>query len=317
MPLVGSRRGVKGVTHDSAEGPTVSAVVLTRNQKDKTLEFLSNLAAIKRPQFNVVLWDNGSTDGTLEVVRRAFPEILAHYHPVNLGVATGRNRAAQLAIEAFDPTHLLFLDNDIHFEPDFVSALLEPFAEDDRLGQTQAKLRFMHDRDRLNDGGGCRINFVTGSTTPVGFGEVDEGQHDERRECIACGGAMMVRVDVFLELGGFDPSFDPFGPEDLDFSLRLSRAGYYALYVPQAVGYHAVSHTYGQGYTEDYARYKSKHWFLLLRRHGTLGQQIGFFLIGAPYLALKVVFREGVRGNLPALRGLLRGVLDLFTSPLN
>ena len=122
----------------------------------------------------------------------------------------------------------------------------------------------------------------------------------------------MVRTDVFKQLEGFDSVFDPFGPEDLDFSLRLQKAGYTALYVPQAVAYHAVSHTFGEGYTEDYARHKFRHWYLFMRRHALLYQKLGFFLIGIPYLAVRVMIREGKKGNLGALRGLVAGMLDSY-----
>ena len=120
---------------------------------------------------------------------------------------------------------------------------------------------------------------------------------------------MMVRSDVFQQLDGFDPLFGPFGPEDLDFSLRLQKAGYKALYIPKAVGYHQVSHTYGEGYSEDYARHKSRHWLLFMRRHASPGQQIAFFLVGAPILAVQVFIREARRGNLRAFRGLIQGLL--------
>jgi GT2 family glycosyltransferase len=153
--------------------------------------------------------------------------------------------------------------------------------------------------------------------TPVGYREIDGGQYDTIEECIACGGAMMVRTDVFRELGGFDPTFDPFGPEDLDFSLRLQAAGYRALYVPQAVAYHSVSHTFGAGYDEDYARHKSRHWFALMRRHASPLEQLGFFLLGAPRLAVGVMLREARRGNLGAVRGLFRGILDYSRGSLD
>jgi GT2 family glycosyltransferase len=169
----------------------------------------------------------------------------------------------------------------------------------------------MHDRNRLNDGGGARINFMLWKITPVGYGEVDQGQYDTPKPCVSCGGAMMVRADIFRELGGFDSVFDPFGPEDLDFSLRLKEAGYYALYVPEAVAYHRPSHTYGKGYTEDYARHKSQHWLLFMRRHASLIQKSGFYLLGAPYLAVRTFIREAGRGNIKALRGIVRGMLDL------
>ena len=120
----------------------------------------------------------------------------------------------------------------------------------------------------------------------------------------------MVRSDVFQQLNGFDPLFGPFGPEDLDFSLRLQKAGYKAMYIPKAVGYHQVSHTYGEEYSEEYARHKSRHWLLFMSRHASIWQQVAFCLFGAPILAVKVFIRESRRGNLRAIRGLVEGILQ-------
>jgi GT2 family glycosyltransferase len=294
---------------------TIVVIVLTFNQREKTVKCLSSLLPQDDLAYRALVWDNGSQDATEPTVQEAFPQVLVHRHPTNLGVAEGRNEAAALAIGELGASHLLFLDNDILVEPGFVRALYEPFTEDVRLGQTQAKLRFMHDRERINDGGGARINYVLWRVRPVGFGEIDIGQYDRPRECISCGGAMMVRSDVFAKLGGFDVLFGPFGPEDLDFSLRLKKAGYRAMYIPQAVGYHQVSHTFGEGYTEDYARHKSRHWLLFMRRHATFRQRIAFYLFGAPYLSVTVLIRETRRGNLKGVRGLLRGVMEGERSP--
>jgi hypothetical protein len=214
------------------------------------------------------------------------------------------------AIEAINPDYLLFLDNDMLLELDFVNGLLQPFKQNAQVGQTQAKLRFMDDRARINDGGGAKINFLTWQVTLVGYGELDQGQYDSITPCISCGGAMMVRADIFQQLGGFDATFDPFGPEDLDFSLRLQKAGYLALYAPKAVAYHVVSHSFGAGYSEEYARHKSRHWFEFMHRHASFTEKLAFYVVGAPYLAIKVSLREARRGNLRALRGLFSGVFD-------
>jgi GT2 family glycosyltransferase len=128
---------------------------------------------------------------------------------------------------------------------------------------------------------------------------------------------MMVRTDIFQQLRGFDLTFGPFGPEDLDFSLRLSKAGYHALYVPEAVAYHEVSHTFGGEYDEEYARNKSRHWYAFLRRHASPIQQLGFFFLGAPYLAVRVMLREGRKGNLGAIRGIVCGFYDFLKSSRN
>jgi hypothetical protein len=84
--------------------------------------------------------------------------------------------------------------------------------------------------------------------------------------------------------------------------------------VPQAVAYHVVSHTFGKGYSEDYARHKSRHWFNFMRRHASPRQKIGFFLFGGPYMIVRVILREVGKGNLAAIRGLVWGMFDFFKS---
>jgi len=301
------------VRRPSTEGApvaSVAVVVLTYNQRDLTLDFLASLYASDPGAIHVLVWDNGSEDGTVEAVEERFPDVVAHRSDANLGVASGRNAGAALATEMWSPEYLLFLDNDMELESGFVDELANVLRSDPKVGQVQAKLRFMEDRSRINDGGGCRINFLTGDTVPVGYDEVDRGQYDSVKPCISCGGAMMVRAELFQSLGGFDSAFDPFGPEDLDFSLRLRASGYEALFVPDAVAYHLVSHTYGAGYTAEYARYKSKHWVTFLNRHGTWRQKAGFYLVGAPYVVLRLLVREGRRGNLGAVVGVVRGLFD-------
>jgi GT2 family glycosyltransferase len=295
----------------------IVVIMLTMNQREKTLRALASFHEIRATSFPLLLWDNGSQDGTVDAVSTAFPDVIVHHHPTNVGVASGRNAAAALAIEKFRATHLLFIDNDMVVEPNFVSALLAPFESDPQLAQTQAKLRFMNDPTRLNDGGGCRIQFWLGRTSPVGFGEVDRGQYDKQAKCISCGGAMMVRTDVFQQLGGFDEKFSPFGPEDLDFSLRCYKAGYHALYVPQALAYHEVSHSFEGGqYTELYARNKSRHWLLFMRRHASIAEQVAFYLVGGPLRIIQMIIREGRQGNWAALRGSARGLFDSCRSLL-
>jgi GT2 family glycosyltransferase len=296
------------------ERPRIAVVILTYNQRDQTLRCLRHLLALEASEgpFDVLLWDNGSVDDTAAAVAADFPSVLVHACPDNLGVAGGRNAAGRLAMEAFDPDFILFLDNDIVVEPGFVACLAAPFLgpEGERIGQTQAKLRLSRQPELLNDGGGCNIQFWLGRTRPVGYGEVDRGQRDTPARCVACGGAMMVRAALFRELDGFDEQFSPFGPEDLDFSLRLQKVGWEAWYIPAAVGFHDVNHTFGAtGFSELYARHRARHWLLMMRRHASLLDWAGFVLVGVPLIAFRVLVREGRKGNPRALVGLIRGAL--------
>lgn len=292
-------------------GMSVVVVMLTFNQRDVTLRALASFTPAERGSAEFLLWDNASTDGTIEAVRRRFPEVHAHRSDTNLGVASGRNAGAALAIRRFRPTHLLFLDNDLVMTPGFIRALAEAFTGDPALGQAQAKLRSLQNPNRINDGGGCQISFWRGRTRPVGFDEVDAGQFDAPRPCVSCGGAMMVRADVFRELGGFDAAFDPFGPEDLDFSLRLQKRGYRSMYIPSALAYHQVSHTFegGRGYSAAYARVKAQHWLRFLGRHGSPLQKLGFAVVGAPLIVGRMAVRELAKGNPGALVGSVSGAL--------
>ena len=292
----------------------IGIIILTINQREQTLRCLEHLVNQEcTGGMSILVWDNGSKDDTGNVIRQKYPSVVYRYSERNLGVAGGRNGAAGAAIESFSPHLLLFLDNDMVVCDGFVAGLERPFLDDKSgiIGQTQAKLRLSDDPERLNDGGGCHLQFWLGRTRPVGFGEIDAGQRDRPMPCVSCGGAMMVRSDLFQQLGGFDEAFNPFGPEDLDFSLRLQKAGYEAWYQPSAVAFHDVNHTFGAGtYSEDYARHRARHWMRLMRRHAGPLDWLGFVFIGAPAIGLRVIFREGRKRNFAALRGLVSGVLS-------
>jgi GT2 family glycosyltransferase len=290
--------------------------MLTMNQREKTLRCLESFNSVQTP-YRLLLWDNGSEDGTEEAVREAHPEVLVYRSPSNLGAAGGRNAAAEQAIRDVNPTYLLFIDNDTVVTPGFLDPLLEPFGNDPGLGQTSAKIRYLKDPNRLNAAGGARISFSLGTTTVTGSGEIDRGQYDEPGECIANGGCTLVRRDVFERLNGFDTRFDPYGFEDLDFSLRVRKDGFRCLYVPSSLVYHDPSRTsVGDRYNATYAAQKARTWMIMLWKHASLLEKGCFFLVGIPYAMLRVFLREGTAGNLDAFRGLWRETMNYLKSAL-
>ena len=292
----------------------VAVIILTLNQRAKTLRCLESFGAVTDAAYRILLWDNGSTDGTVEEVRTRFPHVLTHHSPVNLGVAGGRNAAATLAVELLAPTHLLFLDNDTTIEPGCIGALLAEMARDATIGQTAPKIRLLQDPARLDEAGGSNIRFWLGRVDVVGHGRHDDGTFDEPRDCVA-GGCTLVRTEIFRRLGGFDACFNPYGPEDMDFSLRLRHAGWRSRYVPAAVIHHERTQTFeGGSYTEQFASRKARNWIILMRRHASPLAWLGFALIGAPMALGRAVLREWRRNNLRALRGWIRGLADLARS---
>lgn len=296
--------------------PLVAIVLLTMDQREKTLRCLESLAGIRGVRYRTLLWDNGSEDGTADAVRELFPEVVVHAHPENLGVASGRNAASERAFERFGPDLVLFLDNDMTVEPDFLAHLVRPFLGTPRLAQTTAKIRMLGREAFLYGAQGCRVDFARGKTNHGGYGERDLGQYDERVSCIPSGGCMLVHRGVFEALGGFDPGYDPYGPEDLDFGLRVKEAGLLGLYVPEAVVYHQPrpGKTFtGSGYSSAYARNKARLWLRLLHRHGTAADKLRFYGVGMPMGVARRVISEVRRGNVGAVVGLARGALDALS----
>jgi hypothetical protein len=79
------------------------------------------------------------------------------------------------------------------------------------------------------------------------------------------------------------------------------------------MAYHEVSHSFEGGeYTELYARNKARLWLLFMRRHASVMEQIAFVFVGAPYRILRMIVRELRKGNLAALRGAIRGLIDFW-----
>lgn len=109
---------------------------------------------------------------------------------------------------------------------------------------------------------------------------------------------MLVRAGVFEAVGGFDSGYDPYGFEDLDFSLRVGNVGYRCIYVPDALVYHDESQTFEKGsYTSRYAHQKAKNWYYFVKRHATPMERVGFWLVGVPFRLLSAAVWGISRGN--------------------
>ncbi len=287
-------------------------VILTWNQRESTRRCLESIAGAGYSLARVVVWDNGSSDGTDRMVLADFPAVTYHHHPTNQGVASGRNSAALLAMRALAPTHLLFLDNDMVVTEGFLEALCEPFATEPRQAQAVAKIRLLGAPGHLHSAGGQSVSFALGIKRGTGYGERDTGQYDRRRECLPSGGATLVAADVFMRLDGFDAEFDPFGMEDLDFSLRVRRAGLQATYVPEAVVYHDYRRkTAERDGGASWIATRTRHWMVLLHRHASVAERVAFFLGGGLIGLARILVMQLSRGNPAALRGLATGVTSL------
>lgn len=292
----------------------VVVIVLNRDGRRLLPSCLAAVAALDRAPVAVFLVDNASSDGSREFVTAEYPGVRVIAAETNRGVASGRNLAIEPALAEAGAAWLLFMDNDTLLDPAAVERLVAAGGVDERIGLVVAKAYRRPGESLLASAGGMRFDPWRGAAWDVAGGEIDDGRFDVPRDIQACPGfALFVRRSVVETIGPFDEAFNPYGWEDVDYSLRAARAGFRLRYVPDAVVYHAGGRA-GRGPNLAYERHKVAKMFYLVRRHATPAQY-AVCLAVLPIRAVLRVGKELIRGNPGVVFAWVRGLLGAFTKP--
>jgi GT2 family glycosyltransferase len=189
--------------------------------------------------FETVVVDSGSEDGSVEFVRREFPEVRV----IELGENLGFSAAANAGIRASRSEYVVLLNSDTEQDSDWLAALVRAAEACPEAGLFASKLVDFRERHVL-DGAGDALRR-SGLPYRLGHGETDRGQFDRPAFVFgACAAAALYRRSMLEEIGLFDEAFFAYC-EDGDLSFRAQLAGYRCLYVPDAVVYHAGSASTG------------------------------------------------------------------------
>ena len=187
----------------------------------------------------VVVCDDGSDDGTVDHLRRFFPQVRVVARAINGGFGA----AANDAVGAASGQVVICLNNDVRPEPGFLAPLVQALEADPSL--FAAAPRMLNARsggDESRTGGVFRRGIVDVVFPDRGAVPLARGSSSI---LYACGGAAAFRRERFLELGGFHPIYHPFYWEDVDLGWRAWRRGWGSLHVPDAVVHHAGGATIG------------------------------------------------------------------------
>jgi GT2 family glycosyltransferase len=218
--------------------PDVSIVIVSWNGRQHLDVCLAAVAAQSGGTSETILVDNGSTDGTAEFVRAAYPWVRLVRLEENRGFTGGNNAGAREARGRF----LAFLNNDTAADPGWLAALVAGIDEPNGFALATSRIVYMHDPDVIDSAGDSvlrcggafkRFHGQPASTAP-------------RTEEVfgVCGAAFLISRAVFDELGGFDEDFFA-SHEDVDLSYRARLRGYRCRYVADAVVRHVGSATLG------------------------------------------------------------------------
>jgi len=217
----------------------VSIVVLSYNGRTWLEQCLGAAVAQVGPDCELVVVDNGSTDGSVDFVRRSFPGARIVALETNLGFAAGNNAG----VRAARGRYIAFLNNDAKPQPGWLSALRRVLDSHPHVGLVASRILFMHDRGVVDSAGDGLTRW--GGAFKRSHGQRAQDVLEPHEVFGACGAACLIRRDLFDEVGGFDETFFAVY-EDVDLSYRVQLLGYHCLYAPDAVVCHAGSATLGR-----------------------------------------------------------------------
>lgn len=215
----------------------VSIIIVNLNGERYLKRCLTSVLAQTHPDFEVILVDNGSTDGSVVLVREQFPSVQIIEAGENLGFAKANN----VGIQATDAPYVATLNNDTWVEPDWLAQLASVMESDPRIGTCASKMLFAHQPEIVNSAGVC--------VDPVGIAWDRLGGAPETQDVpepmdvfAACAGAALYRRAMLEDVGLFDEDYFLY-LEDVDLSWRSQLMGWRTVYVPRARVYHVHSGT--------------------------------------------------------------------------
>ncbi len=252
----------------------------------------------------IIVVDNGSSDGSAEFVRRNFPGVKLVALERNLGFGGGSNAGVRAAKNDI----VVLLNSDMRVAPDFLAPLVEGFT-DERVFAVSCQILFTDERKRREETG------LTQGWWEEGGLRVRHRIDEKVRDLYPCfyggGGSCAFDRRKFLDLGGFDPLLSPFYLEDTDLSYQAWKRGWKVLYQPRSVVYHEHRGTIGKRFTEGQIQSVLKKNYILFawkNIHEWRRMASHFFFTYAGAL-VSVVFGDSPRRS--SMSGLWRAFLQL------
>jgi GT2 family glycosyltransferase len=209
-----------------------SVIIPNWNGEAHLRDCLDSVRNQGRSPSETILVDNGSTDGSLQLVKLDYPWVTIIPLPENVGFSAAVNRGIQACRSRF----VALLDNDTQLDPDWLDILVDALQTHHDAGFVGCKMLNFYKRNIIDDAGSALS--PGGIPLTRGAGEPDDGRYSIREYIFSVStGAAMYRRELFDRVGLFDEDFDSCY-EDSDLAFRAQLAGFKCLYVPEALCYH-------------------------------------------------------------------------------
>ena len=296
---------------------TVAIVILNWNGGDEILDCLKSVCESKYAAIEIVIVDNGSTDGSTEAIRSRLPYLHWINNACNLGFAKGSNQGMQWALE-HGIQYILLLNGDARLHS---NAIEEMVAAAEAENNTVVACPRMYlgsagtGANRLWFAYGT-VNLWLGLFKNPAFNCPDSPKWSTPIDMeYASGCCMLIPASILRNVGMFDEAFFAYC-EDIDFSLRVRKAGFRLRYVPTAYLWHGSSKPTNRTRTEMYRYLSTRNNLWVVRKHGSW-LEIFTCLCILPLRSLFRMTRMAIHSDLHAITAELHGIRDGIFSKIN
>jgi len=290
----------------------VSVVILNWNRKDNVLDCLSHIYQMDYPVYQVIVVDNASTDGSVDAIRKAYPEVILMDNDRNYGAPEGKNIGLRKALEDPAMDCVYMVDNDVVVAKDSLTELMNVFDEIPDAGIVGAKMYDFSKPDILLSAGGT-IDFTQNVSRGRGDREKDVGQYEQTEEVdYLWGGAMIATREVLEKVGLFDSEYLGYWFEDSDLSVRVRKAGYRVIFCGKSKVWHRPHKTVEQfSYRKKYLATRNAIRFMKKHASATNWAKYLFYAVGGiPFaLARDLILRGTPMGAIGKTMGIIDGLL--------
>ncbi len=243
----------------------VIILILSYNGKHLLKDSISSYLANDYQNFEVVVIDNGSTDGTKEWVAKNYSNVFILRTEKNLGYSGGFNLGLDYAFNTRNADYVLITNNDVKADNKVISELVKIAEKDPIIGFVTGKVYYYDKPDTLQTVGKFE-DPIRWNGEHIGNKEVDKGRYDHISERIFADDIfMMVSRKLYEETGGYDTSFR-FQAEEFDWQARAKKLGYKIYYTPYAKIWHKESMTIGK-WSPFKAYYDARNPILVILKH--------------------------------------------------
>lgn len=291
--------------------PFFSIIIVSWNALHHLKTYFPSVAATDYPNYEIIIADNASTDGSKQWIREHYPHVKIAELDKNYGYCGGNNRAVPHA----GGDILIFLNNDVRVEPDWLTEIAACFQKNANIAAIQPKMLWEEDPSYFEYAGAAG-GFLDQFGYPFCRGRIfdtlekDQGQYDYESDILwASGAALAIRKDLFKEIGPFDEDFE-FHMEEIDLCWRLWNMGYQVRYCPGSTVYHLGGGSLPMDSPRKlYYNYRNN---LKMIWKNSSSRSIAWQFIGRYFLDIASAFKTLTDGDTESFKAIVRAHFDFW-----